>query len=115
MRGAGFFAAAGETTVCFATELMRQTAVGSARTVVGAGARPQPAENRMQSLAGQLLVAMPQMTDPRFARSVVYLCAHSEEAGAMGLVINKLLASLTMEIDQPIVVRQKGRCEGSLS
>ena len=51
----------------------------------------------MQSLAGQLLVAMPQMTDPRFARSVVYLCAHSEEAGAMGLVINKLLASLTMD------------------
>jgi putative transcriptional regulator len=55
------------------------------------------AEIRMQSLAGQLLVAMPQMTDPRFARSVVYLCAHSEEAGAMGLVLNKLLASLTMD------------------
>jgi len=51
----------------------------------------------MQSLAGQLLVAMPQMTDPRFERWVVYLCAHSEEAGAMGLVINKLLASLTMD------------------
>jgi putative transcriptional regulator len=51
----------------------------------------------MDSLAGQLLVAMPQMTDPRFARAVVYLCAHSEEAGAMGLVINKLLAALTMD------------------
>lgn len=51
----------------------------------------------MESLAGQLLLAMPQMTDPRFTRSVVYLCAHSEEAGAMGLVINKLLASLTMD------------------
>jgi putative transcriptional regulator len=48
------------------------------------------------SLTGQLLVAMPQMMDPRFARSVVYICAHSEEAGAMGLVINKLLGSLTM-------------------
>ena len=51
----------------------------------------------MESLTGQLLVAMPQMMDPRFARSVVYICAHSEEAGAMGLVINKLLASLTMD------------------
>src|SRR5207248_5011526 len=51
----------------------------------------------MKSLTGQLLLAMPQMMDPRFARSVVYICAHSEEAGAMGLVINKLLASLTME------------------
>ena len=48
------------------------------------------------SLTGQLLVAMPQMLDQRFARSVVYICAHSEEAGAMGLVINKLLGSLTM-------------------
>jgi putative transcriptional regulator len=48
------------------------------------------------SLAGQLLVAMPQMSDPRFARSVVYLCAHSDDSGAMGLVINKLLGSLTM-------------------
>ena len=50
----------------------------------------------MKSLAGQLLVAMPQMLDQRFARSVIYLCAHSEGAGAMGLVINKLLDSLTM-------------------
>ncbi len=50
----------------------------------------------MQSLAGTLLVAMPHMLDPRFARSVVYLCAHSESEGAMGLVINKVLGSLTM-------------------
>ncbi len=48
------------------------------------------------SLTGQLLVAMPQMLDERFARSVVYICAHSGEAGAMGLVINKPLGSLTM-------------------
>src|SRR5262249_2735822 len=44
----------------------------------------------VMSLTGQLLVAMPQMLDQRFARSVVYICAHSGEAGAMGLVINKL-------------------------
>ena len=45
-------------------------------------------------LPGQLLIAMPQMSDPRFARSVVYLCAHNED-GAMGLVVNKLITSLT--------------------
>jgi putative transcriptional regulator len=39
-------------------------------------------------LDGQLLVAMPLMTDRRFARSVIYMCAHSEE-GAMGLIINQ--------------------------
>ena len=51
----------------------------------------------MTTLTGQLLVAMPQMLDPRFARSVVYLCAHTEDDGAMGLVVNKLLASLSMD------------------
>ena len=40
-------------------------------------------------LSGQLLLAMPSMTDPRFDGSVIYICTHSEE-GAMGLVINKL-------------------------
>lgn len=39
-------------------------------------------------LDGQMLVAMPGMADDNFARSVVYLCAHSEE-GAMGIVINR--------------------------
>lgn len=39
-------------------------------------------------LDGQLLVAMPVMTDKRFARSVIYMCAHSAE-GAMGLIINQ--------------------------
>ncbi|MDX1541431.1 MAG: YqgE/AlgH family protein [Geminicoccaceae bacterium] len=46
------------------------------------------------TLTGQLLVAMPQMSDPRFERTVVYLCAHSDE-GAMGLVVNRLIDSLT--------------------
>jgi putative transcriptional regulator len=45
-------------------------------------------------LAGQLLIAMPQMQDPRFARSVVYLCAHTAE-GAMGIVVNRLFDGLS--------------------
>jgi putative transcriptional regulator len=45
-------------------------------------------------LAGQLLVAMPQMQDPRFARTVIFLCAHTPE-GAMGLVVNRLVHSIT--------------------
>ncbi len=45
-------------------------------------------------LTGQLLVAMPGMADPRFARSVVYLCVHSAE-GAMGLVVNKRLENVS--------------------
>jgi len=42
------------------------------------------------SLTGKLLIAMPQMQDPRFARTVIYMCAHGSE-GAMGLVVNKYL------------------------
>jgi len=39
-------------------------------------------------LSGKLLIAMPGMSDPRFEKSVVFLCAHSED-GAMGLIVNK--------------------------
>ena len=39
-------------------------------------------------LDGQILVAMPTIQDDRFARTVIYVCAHSAE-GAMGIVINK--------------------------
>ena len=45
-------------------------------------------------LTGRLIVAMPNMLDPRFARTVIYLCAHTEEA-AMGLVVNRLIGSIT--------------------
>ena len=39
-------------------------------------------------LDGQMLIAMPGMADPRFSRSVIYLCAHSDD-GAMGIIINQ--------------------------
>ena len=39
-------------------------------------------------LTGKMLIAMPGMGDPRFERSVVYICAHSPD-GSMGLIINK--------------------------
>jgi putative transcriptional regulator len=44
-------------------------------------------------LTGNLLIAMPAMGDPRFARTVIYMCVHNED-GAMGLVINRLIESL---------------------
>jgi putative transcriptional regulator len=62
------------------------------------------------SLAGQLLVAMPNMGDRRFERTVIYMCLHSHD-GAMGIVVNKpnesmsfaeLLAQLNIEADRAI-------------
>jgi putative transcriptional regulator len=43
---------------------------------------------------GHLLVAMPQMEDPRFERTVIYMCAHNKD-GAMGLVVNKIFDAIT--------------------
>jgi putative transcriptional regulator len=40
-------------------------------------------------LSGQMLIAMPMMRDERFARSVIYMCAHSAEF-AIGLIVNQL-------------------------
>lgn len=39
-------------------------------------------------LTGQILIAMPAMNDPRFARTVIYVVAHNKD-GAMGLVLNR--------------------------
>ncbi|MFG1345694.1 YqgE/AlgH family protein [Xanthobacter autotrophicus DSM 431] len=39
-------------------------------------------------LDGQMLIAMPTMRDEQFARTLIYMCAHSAE-GAMGIVVNQ--------------------------
>ena len=61
------------------------------------------------TLDGQLLIAMPGMGDPRFERSVVFMCAHSPE-GALGLIVNKpapelafssLLEQLNIDVGPP--------------
>ena len=45
-------------------------------------------------LTGQLLIAMPNMRDPRFEKTVIYMCVHNAE-GAMGLVVNKQIESIS--------------------
>ena len=41
------------------------------------------------TLSNQLLIAMPAMRDPNFARGVTFVCQHNED-GAMGLLVNRL-------------------------
>jgi putative transcriptional regulator len=50
--------------------------------------KPDPPEKT--SLTGQILIAMPQMGDPRFSQSVIFLCAHTAD-GAMGIIVNRPL------------------------
>jgi len=45
-------------------------------------------------LLGKLLIAMPGMPDKRFEKSVIFMCAHSDQ-GAMGIIVNKPLEGLT--------------------
>jgi putative transcriptional regulator len=59
--------------------------------------------NTVRYLDGQFLIAMPGMSDERFVRSVIYLCAHSSD-GAMGIVLNQpaqqvVFADLLVQLD----------------
>jgi putative transcriptional regulator len=62
-------------------------------------------------MTGELLVAMPQMRDARFTRSVIYVCAHTGD-GAMGLVVNRLVGSLTFpDLLQQLNIDSEGKGE----
>ena len=69
-------------------------------------------------LTGQILIAMPSMADERFAKAVIYLCAHTAE-GAMGLVLNRPVVRPTfdelleqLKVDPVPAVRQIRMCAG---
>lgn len=62
-------------------------------------------------LEGKLLIAMPDMGDPRFERSVIFICAHSSER-AMGLIVNKpardlKFRDLLKQLDIPTTARAR--------
>lgn len=75
---------------------------GSARVILlllvlfalGSGSAGAPAADSGR-LVGQFLVASPSMSDPRFARTVIYIVDH-QPGGAMGLVLNRGLGHGSM-------------------
>jgi putative transcriptional regulator len=54
-----------------------------------------PAQPQTPYLTGKLLIAMPQLEDPRFHKAVIFICAHDSN-GAMGLVINHTLPGVDL-------------------
>ena len=77
----------------------RQRSAGARRRMptslkIGKRRRRQGTKSKQRATAkrgyldGQMLIAMPSMGDERFARSVIYVCAHSSE-GAMGIIVNQ--------------------------
>ena len=60
------------------------------------------------SLAPALLLSMPQLIDPNFARSVVLLCEHAPE-GAFGLIVNRpseISAAAAVKLEPPVLLRR---------
>lgn len=73
----------------------------NAKKAAGTPADAKPFSKSLQAqpngwLAGQMLIAMPSMPDPRFARTVVLVCSHGPE-GAMGLVVNRLFGEINFQ------------------
>lgn len=63
----------------------------------------------MSSLAPALLLSMPQLIDPTFARAVILLCKHNEE-GAFGLVLNRPLVTtgtVMVDLDPPVATQRQ--------
>lgn len=66
-------------------------------------------------LDGHLLIAMPGMQDTRFARTVVYICAHSRE-GAMGIIVNKTAPDIAFsDLLTQLGIVKKGAKKGGRS
>ena len=76
-----------------AAQALLAEATGPAK---GGGREKEAADRPPGSLTGQLLIAMPTMPDPRFARSVIYMCMH-DDRGAMGIIINQMVDGLDFE------------------
>ncbi len=62
-------------------------------------------------LTGQFLIAMPTMGDPRFEKTVIYICHHAPE-GAMGLIVNKPMQDLKFpDVLQQLSIAASAPCD----
>lgn len=68
-------------------------AVAATRDIFQSMAKDDRSIEGENFLEGKLLIALPGLSDPRFEKSVIFMCAHSSE-GAMGLIINKPIEGL---------------------
>ena len=74
-------------------EKSKSTPIEAPRRRTKSGASRGSRKGNRGYLDGQMLIAMPSMRDERFARTVIYICAHSSE-GAMGIVVNQPAANI---------------------
>jgi len=83
------------------------SAAVAAAVVLGAAlwaAEPASTQAQNERLAGQLLVATPELEGPTFTRTVIYMVRHDARTGAMGLVVNRHLG----EVPMAVLLKQSG-------
>jgi len=68
---------------------------------------------RTSAIAPGLLLAMPQLDDPNFARAVVLMIQHSDE-GSFGLVLNRLTETPVIDVTAPLGMRWRGDPEARI-
>ncbi len=83
--GARLVGGRGAAAVAVVVLLLAAVAVGG----------PHRGATAAESLAGRLVVATPQMRDPRFAETVIYMVNHDAK-GAMGLVVNRPIGEVPL-------------------
>ncbi len=71
----------------------RQIAVAGLLLVLANAA----AQANAETLSGRLLIAAPDLTDPNFSRTVIYMLSH-DESGALGLVINEPMGEVPLDL-----------------
>lgn len=79
----------GKVLAIAAVLLLNLTAMGSSL------ARSAGSALSASNLTGQLLVAAPEMPDPRFRRTVIYM-VHHDATGAMGVVVNRPIGDVPL-------------------
>lgn len=76
-------------------------AVAAAAVVLGMAlwaAEPASTQAQNARLAGQLLVATPELEGPLFTGTVIYMVRHDARSGAMGLIVNRKLGDVPMAV-----------------
>ncbi len=75
----------------------------------GAGAQPRQDLAATPSLAGQFLVASQRLTDPHFAKSVIYIIAYSRQ-GAMGVIVNRVFGAISFrDLLAPLGIKTRSK------
>ena len=59
----------------------------------------------MKNLSNHFLVSMPQISDPIFRETIIYICSH-DNSGAMGLIINKPINELDLNQETSEILKQ---------